>query len=374
MADVQGGVSEDDDGGYIYNNPQRRERLMVGRRDLKVIAVFLTVTALMVCLLCYHYQSPIQQMPRLFGFSAFGSLPIPPKQDSNDTLTFESKDNKIDLEEVLREAATENKTVIITFLNKAWASFHVGQGTKRLLRHVVVMCLDEEAYSRCMEVHPRRCYFLKTPGVDFSGQKNYMTRDYLKMMWRRIELLGFVLKLGYSFISTDMDVMWLRDPFPRFFSEGDFQVSCDSYNGNSADKRNFVNTGFKYVQANNRTVEFYKYWYGSRWRFRGKKDQDVFNKIKYNRYITEKIRLKIKFLDTVYFRGFCQLRREMNKVCTMHANCCVGLQNKIFDLRQVLQDWKGSLSAAATDDGRKMKWRPPDHCWGRVKKSNKTRV
>lgn len=171
-----------------------------------------------------------------------------------------------------------------------------------------------------------------------------------------------------------MDVMWLRDPFPRFFSEGDFQVSCDSYNGNSADKRNFVNTGFKYVKANNRTVEFYKYWYGSRWTFRGMKDQDVFNKIKYNRYITEKIRLKIKFLDTVYFRGFCQLRREMNKVCTMHANCCVGLQNKIFDLRQVLQDWKGYLSAAATDDGRKMKWRSPDHCWGRVKKSNKTRV
>lgn len=93
MADVQGGVSEEDDGGYIYNNPQRRERLMVGRRDLKVIAVFLTVTAL-VCLLCYHYQSPIQPLPRLFGFSAFGSLPIiPAKQDSNDTLTVSNLTN-----------------------------------------------------------------------------------------------------------------------------------------------------------------------------------------------------------------------------------------------------------------------------------------
>lgn len=83
MADVQG-VSEDC--GYIYNNPQRRERLMVERRDLKGIAVFLIATALM-CLLCYHYQSPIQPLPRLFGFSAFGSLPIPTKQDSNKTLT-----------------------------------------------------------------------------------------------------------------------------------------------------------------------------------------------------------------------------------------------------------------------------------------------
>lgn len=77
-----------------------------------------------------------------------------------------------------------------------------------------------------------------------------------------------------------MDIMWLRDPFPRLFSEGDFKVSCDRYNGNSTDKRNSVNTGFKFVQANHRTVEFYKYWYAFRWRFRGKKDQDVLNKIK----------------------------------------------------------------------------------------------
>ncbi|CAH8316981.1 unnamed protein product [Eruca vesicaria subsp. sativa] len=235
MADVQS-LSEDD--GHSHNSSQGRDRLMVGRRDLKMIAVFLTASVLM-CLLFYHYQSPIQ------------------------------------------------------------------------------------AFSKGL---------------------------------------------------TDMDIMWLRDPFPHLFSEGDFQVSCDSYNGNSADKRNFVNTGFKYVRANNRTVKFYKYWYGARWRFRGKKDQDVFNKIKYNRYITEKIRLKIKFLETVYFRGFCQLRREMNKVCTMHANCCVGLQNKVLDLRQVLEDWKYYLSAAATADSRNMTWRSPDHCWGRVKKSNKKRV
>ncbi|XP_006414588.2 uncharacterized protein At4g15970 [Eutrema salsugineum] len=297
---------------------------------------------------------------------------------------YESK-HKRSLEDIMREAATEEKTVIITFLIRAWAepnsifdlfieSFHVGQGTKRLLRHLVVICLDEKAYSRCLKVYPHRCYFLKTAGVDFSGQKNYMTQDYLKLMWRRIEFLGSLLKLGYSFISTDMDIMWLRDPFPRLFSKGDFQVSCDSYNGNSMDKRNVVNTGFYFVQANQRTVKFYNYWYGSRSRFGGKKDQDVFNKIKHDRYITKKLGLTIRFLDTVYFRGFCQMSREMNKVITMHANCCFGLQNKIFDLRQVLEDWNAYISAAGTVDGRKMRWRSPDHCWGRVKKTKKTRV
>lgn len=103
--------------------------------------------------------------------------------------------------------------MIITTLNKAWSepnstfdlflhSFHVGKGTKPLLRHLVVACLDEEAYSRCSEVHPHRCYFMKTPGIDFAGDKMFMTPDYLKMMWRRIEFLGTLLKLRYNFIFT----------------------------------------------------------------------------------------------------------------------------------------------------------------------------
>ncbi|CAH2078932.1 unnamed protein product, partial [Thlaspi arvense] len=111
------------------------------------------------------------------------------------------------------------------------------------------------------------------------------------------------------------------------------------------------------VLTNHRTVEFYKYWYKSRRKFHGKKDQGLFNKIKHDRHITKKIGLTMKFLNTIYFRGLCQMSREMNKVCTMHANCCIGLQNKILDLRQVLGDWNYYVSAARTTDGRKMIWR-----------------
>lgn len=119
------------------------------------------------------------------------------------------------LQRVLLEASTEEKTVILTTLYQAWAEpnstfdlflegFHVGVGTKRLLRHLVVVCMDEEAYSRCLEIHPRRCYLLKTPGINFSGQKNFMTPDYLKMMWRRLEFLGSILELGYNFLFTSI--------------------------------------------------------------------------------------------------------------------------------------------------------------------------
>lgn len=114
---------------------------------------------------------------------------------------------------ILREVSTDENTVIVTLMNQAWAEpnstfdiflegFRVGEGTERLLRHVVVVCLDEKAYSRCVEVFSSRCYLLRTAGIDFSGEKRFMAADYLKMMWRRTEFLGSLLKLGYNFLFT----------------------------------------------------------------------------------------------------------------------------------------------------------------------------
>jgi len=125
---------------------------------------------------------------------------------------FFQRSKSISFREVLENASTENRTVIVTTLNQAWAepnslfdlfleSFRIGQGTKKLLQHVVVVCLDSKAFARCSQLHPN-CYYLKTTGTDFSGQKLFATPDYLKMMWRRIELLTQVLEMGYNFIFT----------------------------------------------------------------------------------------------------------------------------------------------------------------------------
>ena len=102
--------------------------------------------------------------------------------------------------------------MIITTLNQAWAepnslfdlfleSFRIGQGTQQLLKHVVVVCLDGKAFERCSQLHPN-CYHIETTETDFSGEKVYNTPDYLKMMWRRIELLTQVLQMGFNFIFT----------------------------------------------------------------------------------------------------------------------------------------------------------------------------
>ncbi|CAN1296118.1 Uncharacterized protein At4g15970 [Linum perenne] len=106
----------------------------------------------------------------------------------------------------------DSKTVILTTLNEAWAapnsvfdlflrSFQTGIRTRRLLNHLVIVALDENAYLRCKKLH-RYCYALVTEGVDFRQEAYFMTPAYLKMMWRRVDFLRTVLELGYNFVFT----------------------------------------------------------------------------------------------------------------------------------------------------------------------------
>ncbi|XP_073526061.1 uncharacterized protein [Phyllobates terribilis] len=262
-------------------------------------------------------------------------------------------DKVYSLQKVLKDAATDDHTVIITTLNEAWSapntifdlfleSFRIGDHTKQLLNHMIVVAFDEKAFARCLNVHGR-CFALTTDGADFSKEAYFMTPDYLKMMWKRIDFLRSVLELGYSFVFTDSDVMWFRNPFPHFYPDVDFQIACDHFFGNSSDLHNRPNGGFSYVRSNKRSVAFYNFWYSSQTNYPGYHDQDVLNFIKRDPFISE-IGLTVRFLNTAYFGGLCEPSENFNLVCTMHANCCYGMDSKLIDLKIMLQDWKEYVS------------------------------
>lgn len=158
----------------------------------------------------------------------------------------------------------------------------------------------------------------------------------------------------------DTDILWFRNPFPIFYPGIDIQFSCDKFGGTATDlKNNQPNTGFQYVVSNNRTIEFYKFWYAARNTHPGLHEQDVFNEIKFDPFIS-KIGLKVGFLPTKYFGGFCQPSKELDLVRTMHANCCCGLSNKVYDLNLLLQDWTMySLEKANGDSPQPKPWRAP---------------
>ncbi|XP_052140069.1 uncharacterized protein At1g28695-like [Oryza glaberrima] len=294
------------------------------------------------------------------------------------------------LAELLPEVAMEDKTVIITSVNDAWAapgslldlfrdSFHNGDGIAHLLDHVLVVAVDAGGFRRCKAVHPH-CYLLDVVVVssgagdaaNLSSANRFMSRGYLELVWAKLSLQQRVLELGYSFLFTDVDVMWLRDPFRHITLYADVTISSDHFHGDAGDVAgNSPNTGFYHVRPTNRTVEMLRRWRAARSRFPpASHDQNVFDGIK-RELAGGELRVRIAFLDTAVFAGFCEYRPDAGRVCTVHANCCVGLENKVLDLKNVLADWKNytaGLTSPEKKGANKFRWTFPAKCKASLKR------
>ena len=98
------------------------------------------------------------------------------------------QDKPQDLADLLRRAATADRTVLMTALNEAWAapgsfldlfleSFQHGENTAYLVQHLLVVAMDKKAFDRCNAVHPF-CYWFKVEGMNFAAEQKYMKGDY----------------------------------------------------------------------------------------------------------------------------------------------------------------------------------------------------
>ncbi|KAJ3709141.1 hypothetical protein LUZ61_012846 [Rhynchospora tenuis] len=253
-----------------------------------------------------------------------------------------------DLLPLLKRVATDDKTVIITSVNEAWAKpnslldiflegFRIGEGIEHLLNHVIVVTLDLNALNHCSAVHPH-CYLLTVDGMNFTSEKVFMSNDYINLVWIKVKLQKRILELGYNFLFTDVDILWLRNPFRHITVYADLTTSSDVFFGDPDNINNFPNTGFIYVKPTQKAIEMMNYWLDARDRNPPNHEQHIFNLIKAD--LVEQLKVKIQYIDTAYCGGFCNHGNDLNKICTMHANCCIGLQAKLHDLRKVIEDWK----------------------------------
>jgi len=297
---------------------------------------------------------------------SWGSGAVPPAGDGaiNETI-FRG------LPELLPKVAMEDRTVIITSVNEAWAqpgslldlyleSFRNGEDIAHLLNHLLVVALDARGFERCKAVHPH-CYFLNATSVDMSSAKPFMSPDYLELVWTKLTFQQRVLELGYNFLFTDCDMVWFRNPFRHFPVYADMSCSSDDFKPSRAPLDNPLNTGLYYMKSTNRTIQMMKYWRAARERFPGQHDQAVFVNIRHE--LVSKLQVKIEPLETVYFGGFCEYHDDPDKVCTIHACCCIGLDIKVHDLKDVAADWKNytSLTPEQRHKGG-FKWTYPTRC------------
>jgi hypothetical protein len=119
--------------------------------------------------------------------------------------------------------------------------------------------------------------------------------------------IGWSLDIAPGVVLQDADILWFRDPFPNFADDSDFQIACDKYVGGPFDVRmNAPNGGFIFVRSNTHTIAMYRYWYAARLRVPGKHDQDVLSVVLHEKGFG-RLGVKIRFLEPLYFSGFCQV-------------------------------------------------------------------
>ena len=109
--------------------------------------------------------------------------------------------------------ANEDRTVIMTSVNEAWAaedslldlfleSFRTGERISHFANHLLVVALDGGALERCRAVHPH-CYLLPAAtGRNLSDEKVFMSKDYIDLVWSKVRLQQRILELGYNFLFT----------------------------------------------------------------------------------------------------------------------------------------------------------------------------
>ncbi|CAO2167543.1 unnamed protein product [Urochloa humidicola] len=257
------------------------------------------------------------------------------------------------LAELLSKVATEDRTVILTTVNEVWTrpnslldiflgGLRGGEDTAHLVDHVLIVTVDAGSFQGCKAVHPH-CFLLEVKSFDMNRAKTFGTREYVEMTWFKLSIQLRALELGYNFLYTDADILWLRNPFQRISVYADMSFSLDNSKAKPVLLDNEFNGGFYYMKSTSRSVAVIKYWRAARSRFDGNPiDQVVLNTIKHE-FVTE-LGVRIQPLETEYISGFCDFQERLDKVCTVHANCCMGLENKINDLNNIAADWRNYTS------------------------------
>ncbi|KAK4433567.1 hypothetical protein Salat_1119100 [Sesamum alatum] len=142
----------------------------------------------------------------------------------------------------------------------------------------------------------------------------------------------------------------------------DLQINTDRYRGNPWSESHQINTGFYMIRSNNKTRALFDAWYTNKDNFPGQKEQDVLEKLMRQGFF-RKLGLKVKFLHTLYFRGFCQDSRDITMVATVRANFSRGMTAKLAYLSMVARNWKRYKRLASTNMTSMFRWSLHRVCW-----------
>ncbi|KAL9457951.1 hypothetical protein AB3S75_006906 [Citrus x aurantiifolia] len=264
-------------------------------------------------------------------------------QPPADKIVADSRINN-SLLQLLRRTTMQDRTVIITMVGQEWASpgsvldlflesFRIGEETKPLLNHLLIVALDSKAFQYCKTVHPH-CFYLSNSSTRYTKKKQLSLPQLRNRFWQE------VIELAYSVVFTEVDVMWLRNPILQVDCLKEMTIACDVYSDDLQNISYVKDGGFFYLKSNAITSEYFKYQDMTRILFPDSQNRTLCEETVVNEELFETLSLRINYMEQDRYGGFCQQNINMDTICTVRANCCDDTESKLHDLKLLLEDWR----------------------------------
>ena len=158
--------------------------------------------------------------------------------------------------------------------------------------------------------------------------------------------------------------MWLRTPISDMHAMYEITIACDDYTKESQSKTHKQNSGLFHSKSNSLSIELLRYWRIMGILYPNFHAESVCDVLTHGKEYIEMLGLRINYLETSSFAEFCQPNsKNIREVYTMHANCCDRVENKVYDLWLVLDDWKTFIERTSNVSlGPVPSWRAPAKC------------
>ena len=238
-----------------------------------------------------------------------------------------------------RQAApspTKRKVAVLSTTNAAFLDFTDNwlESMRRVgpLPFTIIVAEDEATYAHLVNVSD--VTVIRADHLSASKKLVFDTPEYKKFVNKRPQYILDLLRKGYDVLFSDVDTVWLQNPFPYFESDRyDVFGQVDMYNPKLKFPR-VLCAGFVYYKANDKTIQLVQTWIHNMRRYGDRKpDQVVLNNVINRRLVG---RLKVNNLDSnkflsghYYFDDEWRQNHPDVKPVMLHNNWIVGHDAKV---------------------------------------------
>jgi rhamnogalacturonan II specific xylosyltransferase len=221
------------------------------------------------------------------------------------------------------ESHCHNNWTILLTVNDAYFDFfqnwHLAYCKLNINYPIIIVAEDKTVYKKLRPFQSESVTIEKSGHEDVNKSAAYGSKDFSKLVSQRPTHILRHLTKGINILYSDIDMVWLQNPFPYFTGDFDMWIELDSIN-------NYC-TGLMAIKSNRNCLRFIKTWQNSLL-LKQEIDQTAFNRV------VKIATINISILDNrifptgrQYFGTFTDKQRALAVV--VHNNWIVGKKAKL---------------------------------------------